>query len=363
MAATEEQPDSACEDARRQVTACKEAAALLNLVNTSGEKPGDILTHADILLRGLEQAPPQADLRAFQRKVEPLEQALLAIDDRLETLAFEAMIDGASAQALIGYARVLASHRLTPGRRADRFEVLARRLLTTQRNDGRMRVRPPDETPEILDALLAGLPGPAKPEDKQAVLAEVTALREKVLQADKVDDLGELYGEVRTGCVKSAAWLVDPDILLLTINLEVQLHNKIEGWITKLEIHKRNRPSFLSGNPREYIDAAIAATERKIAHALRPNPPPPDIARMAREQGAHGGESRAHKRRSKPGSQDQAAPAPKPPAQQGEAPDDRGALRKLFDFTEGLPRNTAIIGMVVINLISIAIVMASLALL
>ena len=202
------------------------------LLRSSGPTPRDNTRQVS---DALHLALTDAQTVELDRALNELENALLAVDESISNDNFKVRFsrEHVEARQLLRYARFLGSHRFGIGYRRDRFEALARELLTAQLPSGRLLLMPRKRAGQVLKQLLRGLFRPPVSAEEQA--AGIQYLRDalerlaSVPQAKQFFDSGfflDVYGYK----ISMHDRITSPEFLYLSVALDVEIHNRLQAW-------------------------------------------------------------------------------------------------------------------------------------
>jgi hypothetical protein len=179
-----------------------------------------------------------AQLDQIERILAPIEDRLLALDERVPPDAF-CRIEGGqhSDKVLARYARLLASRPLTSRVRRSRFEWIAMHLLTSVDQPGMRHVVPPLRARAVLEIMLEGLPRTGKREELAAGLSYLKDALGRLDQFATVEKFLEsgFFIELHGRKAAMAAQLVSPEFIYLSVAVSAKLKNRVEIWIRRLE--------------------------------------------------------------------------------------------------------------------------------
>jgi hypothetical protein len=240
----------------------------------------------------------KAQLDAAERLLGPIEEKLLGLDDQIADSVFEDRIANTkqSKKIIARYGRLLASRRMPPGPRRNRFESLAVNLLTRRSELGGIVALTPDRARNVLQHLIGGLPRKLRQQEVDEAtdyLHEAGKRLAEVRSLDQLFDSG-LFADLHGYKVSMREHLTSPEFVYRSVLTEVTLRNRLEQWIAAQErLHDKNQLTT-EGAPRtqalrrllaerEDVDGRLGAKVRVVAGpaAEEPAPPPPKRSRKA----------------------------------------------------------------------------------
>lgn len=243
-------------------------------------------------------AAGKAQLDAAERSLGPIEDKLLALDDQVGDSIFEDRVLNTkqNKKIIARYGRLLASRRMPPGPRRNRFEWLAMQLLTRRTEHGELAPLPPDRARNVLQHLIGGLPRKVRqPEVDEATdyLHDVAKRLDDLRSADQLFDSG-LFADLHGYKVSMREHLTSPEFVYRSVLTEAKLQNRLEQWIAAQErLHDKNQLTA-EGTPRVHmrrrlaaerddVDGRLGAKARLVVGPVsdEPPPPPPKRARPA----------------------------------------------------------------------------------
>ncbi len=211
---------------------------------------------------------PREALDELERAATRIEERLLAIDAYVPQEAFCARInkDKHPPKVLLRYARMIGSRRFSVGFRRDRFEFLVTELLTAKGTNGLLRLLPRDKAKAVLQQLLTGLPQPSDESAKESAVAYLREQLERLSTLETHKDFFDsgFFMDVHGYKVSMREHATSPEFLYLSVALNVEIQNRIEGWIATIEgLQKANQLSQ-DGPPREYLYGQLRAQEESV---------------------------------------------------------------------------------------------------
>jgi hypothetical protein len=253
-----------------------------------GEAGGNLVKDPRTALAGATKA----QLDAAERLLGPIEEKLLNLDDQIGDSVFDDRIANTkqSKKIIARYGRLLASRRMPPGPRRNRFESLAVNLLTRRSELGGLVPLPPDRARNVLQHLIGGLPRKVRQQEVDEAtdyLHEVGKRLDDVRSVDQLFDSG-LFADLHGYKVTMREHLTSPEFVYRSVLAEVKLRNRLEQWIAAQErLHDKNQLTT-EGSPRaqalrrvlaerEDVDGRLGAKARIAVGptAEEPAQPPP----------------------------------------------------------------------------------------
>lgn len=216
----------------------------------------------------LHRQLPREALDELERSLSRIEERLLALDEYVPEQAFRARInkDRHPPKLLLRYARLLGSRRFNVGFRRDRFEFLATELLTVKGAEGRLRLLPRDKAKAVLQQILVGLPQASDETERAAAVAHLRETLERLGTIDTHEDFFEsgFFLDVHGYKVSMREQATNPEFLYLSVALNVEIQNRIEGWIASVERMQKTNQLTQDGPPREFLYAQLRAQEESV---------------------------------------------------------------------------------------------------
>lgn len=205
------------------------------LLRNSGPTPRDNTRQVS---DALHLALTDAQAVELERGLTELENVLLSVDESISNDNFKVRFsrEHVEARALLRYARFLGSHRFGVGYRRDRFEAIARELLTAQLPSGKLLLMPRKRAGQVLKQLLRGLyRPPISAEDQSAAIQYLRDALDRlagITQPKQFFDSGfflDVYGYK----ISMHDRITSPEFLYLCVALDVEVHNRLQGWSTE----------------------------------------------------------------------------------------------------------------------------------
>jgi hypothetical protein len=216
----------------------------------------------------LHKALPLEGVDELDRAMTRIEDRLLAIDEYVPQDKFRARItkEKHAPKLLLRYARFLACRRFNVGFRRDRFEHLVNELLTVATSDGRWRLLPRDKARPVLLQILNGLPPSGQDNDREAAVAYLRESLDRLAGIATHEEFFEsgFFLDVHGYKISMREQATSPEFLYLSIAINVEIHNRIEGWIAGLErLHKTNQLTQ-EGPPRDFLVGQLRSQEEAV---------------------------------------------------------------------------------------------------
>jgi hypothetical protein len=205
----------------------------------------------------------------LERMLGRVEERLLALDEFASQEKFRARItkDKHAPKLLLRYARFLASRRFNVGYRRDRFEYLLTELLTIATSDGRLRLLPRDKASPVLLQVLSGAPQSTTAEaDRDAAVAYLRESLERLATLTTHEQFFEsgYFLDVHGYKVSMRDQITSPEFLYLSVAINVEIHNRIEGWIVAQEKLLKANQLPQEGKPRDALTGQLRAQEEAV---------------------------------------------------------------------------------------------------
>ena len=237
------------EDQRKGV-----ARMLLELETTVGV--GEI-AHVVKDPRAALAAATKLQLDSAERLLGPIEEKLLSLDDQIPDAVFKDRLDNTKqAKKIVArYGRLLASRRMPPGPRRNRFEWLALQLLTRTTERGELVALTPDRARNVLQHLIGGLPRKQRQQELDEALDYVHEAGKRIGELRNADELFDsgLFADLHGYKVSMREHLLSPEFIYLSVLVEVRLHNRLQRWIASQErLHDKNQLKA-EGTPRKHM--------------------------------------------------------------------------------------------------------------
>jgi hypothetical protein len=169
------------------------------------------------------------------RGLSELEGALLTLDECLPNDQFRRRFtkEHVAPKMLLRYARFLGSRPFDVGYRRDRFEAIARELLTARKPSGKLLLMPRKRAGAVLMQLVRGLPPP--PVSPEVQTSQLSYLRdaldrlESLTKSKQFFDSG-FYLDVYGFKIAMHERITSPEYLYLCVAIETEVHNRLQIW-------------------------------------------------------------------------------------------------------------------------------------
>jgi hypothetical protein len=177
---------------------------------------------------------PATGLDELERSLSKIEDKLLLLDDGMTEDDFRARVSKQkqAIKTLLRYARLLGIRRFNIGYRRDRFEYLARELLSTEASEKRLQLLPRDKAATVLQHLLAGLPQPAASEERGPATAHLREALDRLSEITNSKEFfeSEFFLDLHGYKISMRDQITCPEFLYLSVALQVELHNRMLDW-------------------------------------------------------------------------------------------------------------------------------------
>ena len=214
------------------------------------------------------QSATREQLDALERLLNPIEDKLLYLDEAVAPDDFRQRILASkqSKKLMARYARMLASRRFMAGTRRDRFEWILTYLLTATDASGMRKVMPPDRARGVLQHVLGGLQRKGNERERSEAIAYLQDALVRLANVPSQEEFfdGGLFIDVHGYKVSMRDQLLLPEFAYLSVLVDAQVHNRLEGWIADRERLHRGNQLTAEGSPREQIMRRVRDAEDAV---------------------------------------------------------------------------------------------------